>query len=111
MSIVVMLIVGFFYFLENNSEDQVQVTMTDLGISIQNTFYDYARISGYSVIYDGAQAVYLRLYLKKQGISFVNLNINTAIASDLKTFLSSYLEENAKQEITFLEKITHLLKL
>jgi len=44
MSIVIMLVVGFFYFLENNSEDEVAVELTDLGVKVQGNFYDYSKI-------------------------------------------------------------------
>lgn len=111
MSIVVMLVVGFFYFLENNSEDQVQVVISELGISVQNNFYDFSRIAGYSLVYNEDQAIFLRLHLKKKGISFLNLRIDNAIAAQLRSFLPNFIEENAKQEITFLEKISHILKL
>jgi len=30
MSVVVMLIVGFFYFLENNADEQIHIDITDL---------------------------------------------------------------------------------
>ncbi|MCD5375034.1 hypothetical protein LR010_01115 [Candidatus Gracilibacteria bacterium] len=111
MSIVVMLVVGFFYFLENNSEDRVAVEVTDLGIKVQGNFYDYSRIGGYSIVYSGENALHLRLLMKKRGISVLNLNVNNVIASDLRSILPNYIEENEKQEITLGERIIHLLKL
>jgi hypothetical protein len=111
MSIVIMLVVWFFYFLENNSEDEVAVEVTDLGIKVQGNFYDYARIWWYSIVYDGERALHLRLLIKKRGIGILNLNINNAIASDIRSILANYIEENEKQEITLSEKIIHLLKL
>ncbi len=111
MSIVIMLAGGFFYFLENNSEDHVAVDITDLWIKVQGNFYDYARISGYSLVYQGDQAVYLRLLIKKRGIGILNLSIDNSIASNIRSILPNYIEENEKQEVTLSEKIIHLLKL
>lgn len=111
MSIVIMLTVGIFFFLENNSEDVVQVDITELGIRIQDVFYDYSRIESYSIIYDADRAVFLRLHLKKRGVTFANLSIDNTIASQVRPIISQFIEENEKWEITFLEKITHLLKL
>ena len=111
MSILIMLIVWFIYFLENNSEDQVHVDITDLWIRVQNIFYDYSRINSYSLVYSWDQAVYLRLHLKKRGVSFANLRIDNNIASQIRSILPNYIEENARQEISFTERITHLLKL
>lgn len=111
MSIVIMLITGFFYFLENNSEEHIKVELTDIGIRVQNIFYDYSRVHSYSLIYSWDQAVYLRLLLKKRGVGFVNLRIDNSIVSELRAILPNYIEENPKQEVSFMEKVTHLLKL
>ena len=111
MSIVIMLFVWFFFFLENNAEDHVEVEIWELGIRIQNIFYDYGRISSYSIVYSGDQAIYLRLHLKKRWIGFANLRIDNTIASEIRPILSNFVEENEKQEITFLEKLTHFLQL
>ncbi len=111
MSIVIMLFVWFFFFLENNAEDQVQVEVWELGIRIQNIFYDYGRISSYSIVYSDDQAIYLRLYLKKRWIGFANLRIDNTIAGEIRPILSNFVEENEKQEITLIEKLTHFLQL
>ncbi|MDA9129261.1 hypothetical protein N9J72_02170 [Candidatus Gracilibacteria bacterium] len=111
MSIVVMLIVGFFFYIENNSEDQVDVDITELGIKVQDMFYDYSRIAGYSFIYSRDQAMFLRLNLKKRGIGTANLNIDNDIASNIRQILPNYIEEQDKQEVTLTERILHKLKL
>ncbi len=111
MSIVVMLIVWFFFYVENNSEDTVSVDITDLGIRVQDMFYDYSRIWSFSLIYSWDQAFYLRLHLKKRGIGTVNLHIDNTIASDIRQILPNYTEEQAQQEVSFIEKILHMLKL
>ena len=111
MSIVIMLIVGFFFFLENNSEDTIQVEISDLGISIQNMFYDYSRISSYSIVYSGNQAVYLRLHLKKWSLWFMNLHLDNSTASQIRSILPNFIEEKTKEEISFIEKMTHFLQL
>jgi len=111
MSIVVMLWVWFFYFLENNSEDTVRVVITELGIWVQDNFYDYSRIASYSLVYDGSTAIYLRLKLKKKWISFANISIDNATATELRSILPNYIEESDKQELTAVEKISHYLKI
>jgi len=44
MSLVIMLVSGFFFFLENNSDENVRVDVSELGIKVQDHFYDYAKI-------------------------------------------------------------------
>lgn len=111
MSIVIMLIWGFFYFLENNSEDEVQVRVSELWISVQDNFYDYSKISWFSLVYQWENAVFLRLLIKKRGLSILNIKIDNTIAKNIRPILASYIEENEKQEISFGEKIMQLLKL
>lgn len=111
MSIVVMLAWGFFYFLENNAEDSLSIRITELWIWIQENFYDYSKIGGFSLVYSWENAVFLRLVIKKRGISILNIKVDNTIARDIRPILWNYIEENEKQEITFSEKIMHLLKL
>ena len=111
MSIVVMLIVGFFFYIENNSEDTVDVIITELWIKVQDMFYDYSRIAGYSLVYSGDQAMYLRLNLKKRGIGTANLRIDNDIASNIRQILPNYIQEQDQQEVTLTERILHMLKL
>ncbi len=111
MSIVIMLAVGFYYFLENNSEDSVSVGVTELGIRVQDNFYDYSKIGGFSLVYSWENAVFLRLAIKKRGISVLNIKVDNNIARDIRPILWNYVEENEKQEISLTEKIMHLLKL
>lgn len=111
MSIVIMIIMGLFFFLENNSEDNVHVEVTDLGILIQWVFYDYSRIASYSIIYSWSDALFLRLHLKRKGVSSLNLHISNGIASDIQSFLWEFLEENERQEVSMTEKLIQFLKL
>ncbi len=111
MSIVIMLIAWFFFYVENNSEDSVNVDITDLWIRVQDIFYDYSRIRSYSLIYWWDQALYLRLHLKKRWVAVANIRIDNNIASDIRQILPNYVEEQAQQEMSFLEKLLHKLQL
>ncbi len=111
MSIVIMLLSGLMFFLENNSEDEVHVSISDMGIKVQDSFYDYSRINSYSFVYHGEDAVYLRLFVQKSGIRVLNIKINNEIAKALQNILPNYITEDPKQDVTFLEKVIHILQL
>lgn len=106
-----MLTAGFFYFLENNAEDTVNIDITDQGIRVLWNFYDYSRIEWFSLVYRGDQAVYLRIIVQKKWFSALNLRIDNSNANDIRAILLNYIEEKPRQEMWILEKITHLLKL
>jgi len=111
MSIVIMLAVWFYYYLENNSDEQVQVSVSDLWIKVQETFYDYAKIAGYSIVYQWDSAVFLRLMINRRWIWVLNIKLDNTIAANIRSILPNYIEENEKQEISLSEKLISLLKL
>ena len=111
MSIVIMLAVGFFYFLENNTADDVEIRITDLWIMVQESFYDFSRISAFNIIFSWENAIFLRLSIAKRWVSTINLRVDNTVVSDIKPLLANYIEENPKQELTFIERVSHSLKL
>ncbi len=111
MSFVVLFISGLFYFIENNSDDIVKVTLTDLWIQIWANFYEYAKISNYSYIYDNSIPIFLRLNINAIGLKNIDLNIDQNIIQELKNILSNYMEENTKWELSVMERLIHKLKL
>lgn len=111
MSFIVLLVAGVFYFLENNSEDQVDVYLTDLGMQIWQSFYDYSKIENFTYIYDWAKPELLRLSINRTWIKNIDLKIDEKIILNLKNILPNYLQENPKWELTFVEKVIWKLKL
>ncbi len=111
MSFIVILIAWVTYFLENNSDDEVEVFISELWIWIGGSFYDFSKIDNFSFIYDWNLPLFLRLNINKVWINTINLKIDEKIAIDLKNILPNFLTENPKWEITMIEKITNKLKL
>ena len=108
---MILLISWVAIYIENNSDDEIVVGLSDLGIKIGETFYDYSKISGYTFIYEWERAVIMRLQLIKKGVKTVDLFIDNAIASDLKEVLPHYIQENEKEDLSFTDKMIRLLKL
>ena len=111
LSIVVLLASGLAFYLENNSQKEVEVKVTTLWISIINTFYEYSKINSFSFIYNRENAVYLRLYLNKKWIKVVNLQVDNKICEDLKQILPNFIKEEKDGDLTFTEKLISFLKL
>jgi hypothetical protein len=111
MSIVIMLISWFFFFLENNADDQVQVTISEQWIKVQWNFYDYAKISWFYLVYEWEQAIFLRIGVKKNWIRTLSVRIDNFHSPEARRILSHYLEESEKQELSVTEKILHFLKI
>lgn len=99
------------YFIENNSEDIVEVFVWELWIKIWESFYDYSKIDSYYFLYEWSFSKIIRFNLNKKWIRVIDLNVDNNITLDLKNILPKFLKESEKQEFSFSEKIIKLLNL
>lgn len=111
MSFLVILISGISFFIENNSDDVIEVSVLPLWLKINNAFYDYSKIAGYTFIYDGENAVILRLNLLQKGIRILDLQIDNSITMDLKQILPNFIKEDENGELSFVDKLIRWFKL
>ena len=112
MSFVIIILAWLVFYVENNSEDIVTVSITNDWIKIDNNFYPFSNISSYSIIYDWENPIILRINLVKKIWNWIiDINIDNTIVSNIKNILSNFIEENNKTELSFWEKIIRLLKL
>ena len=120
MSLTILLLAWIIYFVENNSQDNIEIIISDLWIKITPlqtspeikwTFYNYNNINWYCFVYEDGNAIYLRLNLAKKWLKILDLKIDNWVLKELNKILPEFLEEKPKQELTFSEKIIHLLKL
>lgn len=111
MSFLVILIAGISFFIENNSEDTIEVSLNQLGIKINNSFYDYSKVASYGFIYDWENAVLLRLSLVSKWIRVIDLHVDNEITLDLKQILPNFLTEDEKTELSLTDKFIRFLKL
>jgi len=112
MSFVIIILSGLVFYVENNSEDIIWVQIKNDWIKIENIFYPFINIKNYWIIYEGENAIILRINIsKKMWIRVIDINIDNTIVSDITSILSTFIESTNKSELTFLEKIIRLLKL
>lgn len=110
-SFIIFLLTGIMYFVENNSDDEINVSVTALWIKIGDIFYNYEKINNYSFIYLWEHAQLLRLNLKTSWINKLDLNINNEICQNLKDILPDFIKETDQSELSFSEKLINFLKL
>ena len=111
MSFIILLIAWLSYFIENNSEDIIEVLLNELWIKVWETFYDFSKINSYTFIYSWENAVMLRLDLNKKWLRHIDLRVDNNITTELKNILPKFIEENPKQDLSFTDRIINLLKL
>ncbi len=112
MSFVIILIIGIYFYVENNSSDMYDVKITELWISVWDSFYPFSSIKNFSIVYDEDKAIYLRIYLiKKIWIIPININIDNSIVSNIENILKNFLEQKESENITFTEKLINISKI
>lgn len=111
MSLIILLVSGIFYFIENNSEEDVKVTITDLWIQVGQNFYDYSKINGFNYIYEWSNPVFLRLSINKTGLKIIDLDVNEKNVIDTREILGNFINEDSKWELNIIEKLINKLKL
>ena len=111
MSFIILLLSGLIFYIENNSEDIINVEINELWIKVSEYFYDYSKIDSYTFIYEWENAVILRLNLQKKWIKIIDLKIDNTVALELKQILPNFLKENEKEDFSFTDKIIRMLKL
>lgn len=111
MSFIVLLIAWLAYFVENNSEDKIQVKIDNIWVKIAWTFYDFKSIESFWVVYKWSEAILIRFFLNKKWLRNIDVQINNEILEDVRNALINNLNETQKIDLSFSEKMIQLLKL
>lgn len=111
LSIVFILAFWVMFFVENNSEKNINVEITNLWIKIWKEFYDFWKIENFSFIYNKENPVYLKIILNKRWIKTLILKVDNKICQDLKEILPNFIKEEKDSDLSFSEKLINFLKL
>jgi hypothetical protein len=112
MSFVIIILIGLIFYVENNSNDIIEVAILDTWIKVDNNFYSFSNTKSYTIIYENHNAVLLRLsILGKVWVRNIDIWIDDNTSLDIKDILNNFLEENSKGQLKFIEKLIRLLKL
>ncbi|MDD2565342.1 MAG: hypothetical protein PHZ26_00710 [Candidatus Gracilibacteria bacterium] len=112
MSIVIIILVGVYFLVENNSPDELGIEINDNGILVGEIFYDYPKLESFGIIYNKNIPLFLRIRLKTRGFKLLDIPLDENIKiSELRTFLLNYIEEDEKSEISSLERLMYYMKL
>ncbi len=111
LSFIILLIGGLVYFVENNSEDIIEVKINNEWVKIASVFYDFSTIISFWIVYNWNEPVLLRLFLNKKWLSTIDVKITKDILVEVKNALSNYKWEINKIELSLSDKLIQLLKL
>lgn len=112
MSVVVFLFIGVYLLYENNSDPITGVEITDRGILVGGTFYDYSRIRSFAILYEAQIPRLLRCSLSKGMIATIDIPLTEMVDPvELRAFLSQYLGEDEHAEFTRSDRLIQAMKL
>ena len=111
LSFILLLITGLAYFIENNSDDIVTVSIHELGIQVWEWFYDFAKISSCSYIYEWSNAILMRIVLHKKWFRFIDIPVNNEQVTDIKNILQDKIPESGEAKLSLGQKILRKIKL
>jgi len=112
MSIVIIILVWFALYIENNSDELINVVITNEWVRVYDSFYSFSNISNFAIIYENEHPILLRLKVAKK-IWYVNIDIdiNQYYAEKAREILLKFLKEDKKAELSVFEKILRILKI
>jgi hypothetical protein len=106
MSVVAFLFAWVYIMRENNSAPILEVDVSELGIEVAGTFYEYSQIQSFALIYEDQIAETLRLSLKKWLASKVDIPLSGEVdVKSLKEYLLHVLPEDTDAEYTKSDKV------
>lgn len=97
LSIAVFIFVGVYLLIENNAPESTMIVVDENGININGGFYDFPSVEDFSIVYDNRKPIFLRLKLKKKGMSTLDIELTQDVNSqELRSFLLQYVPESEK---------------
>jgi hypothetical protein len=112
MSIVAFLFAWVYIMKENNSTPLTDVEVTENGIQVQSTFYPYAQIASFAILYDQGIARMLRCAMRKGITQIVDIPLTSDVnPAELKKYLQAFVEENTNAEFTKSDRMIQAMKL
>ncbi len=112
MSIVAFLFAGVYIMKENNSAPLIDVDITDIGIQVQDTFYEYSQISSFAILYDQQVAKMLRFSVKKWIATLIDIPLTQEVnPAELRSILLENIPENPDAEFTRSDRMIQAMRL
>jgi hypothetical protein len=97
---------------ENNAIPVSQVHISEHGIEVQNTFYEYSQIRSFAILYEGQVAQVLRIFLKKGITSTIDIPLTQELnAREIKDYLLGFITEDSNTEFTRSDRMIQAMRL
>lgn len=112
MSVVSFLFAGVYLLMENNSTPVLQVNVTERGIQVGGSFYDYSQFSRFAMISIADVPTFIRLYPVRKLSPLIDIPLSPEVSPvDLRAYLATVMEEEHNNTISNADALIHAMKL
>lgn len=112
MSIVVFLFSGVYLLMENNSTPITQVDITDRGIQVGGSFYQYSQFSKFAMISIADAPSFIRFYPIRTLSPVIDIPLSPEVDStELRGYLSGIMQEEKNNTLSNADALIHAMKL
>jgi hypothetical protein len=112
MSIVSFLFAGVYLLMENNSAPVLQVDVTERGIQVGGSFYDYAQFSRFALVSRDDTPAFVRLYPVRRLSPIIDIPLSSEVSpTELRSYLASVMEEEHNNTLSNADALIHAMKL
>jgi hypothetical protein len=112
MSIVAFLFAWVYLLMENNSTPVLQVDVTERGIQVGGSFYDYSQFSKFAMISIADVPTFVRLYPVRKLSPLIDIPLSSEVSpTELRSYLTTVMEEEHNNSISNADALIHAMKL
>jgi hypothetical protein len=98
--------------MENNSTPTMTVEITDAGVQVGGSFYGYIQFAKFSVISISETPAFVRFYPTRRLSPIIDIPLSWEVdIVDLRTYLSSRIEEERNNTLSNADALIHAMKL
>jgi hypothetical protein len=98
--------------MENNSTPHLQVDVTERGIQVGGSFYDYSQFSRFAMVSRDNVPAFVRLYPVRKLSPLIDIPLSSEVSPvELRSYLATVMEEEHNNSISNADALIHAMKL
>ncbi len=112
MSVVAFLFAGVYLLMENNSTPITQVYMTERGIQVAESFYEYSAFARFAIISIANVPAFIRLYPSRKLAAIIDIPLSHEVdIAPIRDYLATVMQEEKNNSATHADTLIHAMRL
>jgi|SRR6185295_12391920 len=108
---IVMVLFAGVYFLTHKEPREIEVVITDMGITADQRFYEFSHMRSFWLNFKPGEVQHLNLRLTKEVLKEVSLLLGAQDPAEVRTVLSRFIPELIGKEEGFIDWLIRKLRL